>query len=253
MNQKSHVHVANRVRIWLAWILALLLWIQGTSFPVRAEEPPSSSFSFENTILSVSWKVHPEWNSEFQPIDSAKPIEIKPNDTYQLAIKYELPQGTLTAESPSCSYQLPSQLTFLSPVSGTIQNGGTAVGTYSINTSGQVVLQFFEDLVSENADRKVYGDLQFDIQGKAIVLDDSTETVIRFNASNQFTLTGPVLDPDPEKGSLQVQKTGEKKEGRTMSYTITVTATGDTTEDVVVTDVLKSGSATYKENSLSPV
>ena len=250
MNQKSHVHVANRVRIWLAWILALLLWIQGTSFPVRAEEPPSSSFSFENTILSVSWKVHPEWNSEFQPIDSAKPIEIKPNDTYQLAIKYELPQGTLTAESPSCSYQLPSQLTFLSPVSGTIQNGGTAVGTYSINTSGQVVLRFFEDLVSENADRKVYGDLQFDIQGKEIILDDSTETVIRFNDSNQFTLTGPVLDPDPEKGSLQVQKTGEKKEGRTMSYTITVTATGDTTEDVVVTDVLKSGSATYKENSL---
>lgn len=70
MNQKSHVHVANRVRIWLAWILTLLLWIQGTSFPVRAEEPLSSSFSFENTILSVSWKVRPEWNSEFQSIDS---------------------------------------------------------------------------------------------------------------------------------------------------------------------------------------
>lgn len=124
------------------------------------------------------------------------------------------------------------------------------MGKYSIDTSGQVVLQFYEKLVSENADGKVYGDLQFDIQGKEIVLDDSTETVIRFNDSNQFTLTGAALDPEPEKGSLQVQKTGEKKEGRTMSYTITVTATGDTTENVVVTDVLRSGSATYKENSL---
>ena len=250
MNHPSYLCLASKIKTSIIWIVVILLqtYTLFSPLPTRAEE--NSLHPLDDHINTISWEVKRQYDTNFEPLDSQQPIEIKPENTYRLTINYELPAQTLNTSKTHCIYTLPSQFRINTQRTGPIKSGNTEVGTYTIDINGNITLTYNDNLITENETKNIYGSINFELNGSEIQLSQETETV-PFTDTIQHQLTKPTTDPEPGTGSIYIQKNGEKIDETTAQYTIKVQSQGNTSQPITILDTLKEGKATYDQTSFT--
>lgn len=249
MNHPSYSCLASKIKTSIIWIVVILLQIQTLFTPLHTQAQENSPHEISNHISQITWEVKPEYENQFNSLDSTKTIEIKSENTYRLTIDYELPAQTLNTNKTQCLYTLPSQFQINTQRTGPIKSGNIEVGTYTIDTNGNITLTYNDNLITENETKTIYGSLNFELNGSEIQLSQETETV-PFTDTIKHQLTKPNTNPDPETGTLYVQKEGEKINETTAQYTINIQAY-ENTQPITILDTLKEGKASYDQTSFT--
>lgn len=249
MNHPSYLCLASKIKTSIIWIVVILLQTYTLFSPLQTYAEENSLHPLDGHINTISWEVERQYDTNFEPLDSQQPIEIKPENTYRLTIDYELPAQTLNTNKTQCLYTLPSQFQINTQRTGPIKSGNIEIGTYTIDTNGNITLTYNDNLITENETKTIYGSLNFELNGSEIQLSQETETV-PFTDTIKHQLTKPNTNPDPETGTLYVQKEGEKINETTAQYTINIQAY-ENTQPITILDTLKEGKASYDQTSFT--
>ena len=249
MNHPSYSYLANKIKTSIIWIVVILLQTYTLFSPLQTYAEENSLHPLDGHVNTISWEVKRQYDTNFEPLDSQQPIEIKPENTYRLTINYELPAQTLKTNKTHCLYTLPSQFQINTQRTGPIKSGNIEVGTYTIDTNGNITLTYNDNLITENETKTIYGSLNFELNGSEIQIQKETETV-PFTDTIKHQLTKPNTNPDPETGTLHVQKEGEKIIETTAQYTINIQAY-ENTQPITILDTLKEGKASYDQTSFT--
>lgn len=210
MNHPSYLCLASKIKTSIIWIVVILLQTFTLFSPLKTHAEENSLHPLDGHINTISWEVERQYDTNFEPLDSQQPIEIKPENTYRLTINYELPAQTRNTNKTQCLYTLPSQFQINTQRTGPIKSGNIEVGTYTIDTNGNITLTYNDNLITENETKTIYGSLNFELNGSEIQLSQETETV-PFTDTIKHQLTKPNTNPDPETGTLYVQKKEKNK------------------------------------------
>ena len=197
-------------------------------------EANSIDFSDYITEATVSKIQNGEW---------VPSTEFKEGDQVRVNIQYKLPAGKVTGSQKTIYYQLPSGVHPLQDVSGTVYQGGTAVGTYEIGKNGLIQITFNDSFANGDA---FIGDIQF--SGTLSKTSDADSDKISFGGdSNSIT-----IKKQDEQHDISVKKTGTlETDGKTIDYTITASTSKGTENTVTIKDVFQQNSAKgqYDSNS----
>ncbi len=159
MNHPSYSCLASKIKTSIIWIVVILLQTYTLFSPLQTYAEENSLHPLDGHINTISWEVERQYDTNFEPLDSQQPIEIKPENTYRLTIDYELPAQTLNTNKTQCLYTLPSQFQINTQRTGPIKSGNTEVGTYTIDTNGNITLTYNDNLITENQTKTIYGSL----------------------------------------------------------------------------------------------
>lgn len=160
-------------------------------------------------------------------------------DRVKIKLEYEIPNGKISSTDNTISYRLPIGVTPEKESSGDATDGnGNKIGTYSIDTSGNVKVEFDDAFASRGG--TVQGKVTF--YAKVSKTGSGTQDTITFDGDAQsITVTKPVED----KYDLYATKDGELSSDRTKaSYTVTVGTTKGTGNTVTIQDRIDNNNAT---------
>lgn len=199
------------------------------------DEATGSSHDFSNNITSVT--VSRLENGQWVPNK-----EFTDGDNVRVEIHYTIPQGTVGADNQTIHYQLPDGIRLAQQEQGTVYDGQTPVGTYTISQDGLITIAFNNNYAD---DKPFTGQIQF--QGTVSAQQGQEDTEINFGAGGTIT-----VKPNPDPTDIQADKSGSynEQDGK-LHYTIEVTTTKGTNGTIKVTDSFQSGntSATYDTDS----
>lgn len=195
----------------------------------------SSSHDFSGNITSVT--VSKLENGQWVPS-----TEFTDGDSVRMEIHYTIPQYTVGADNQTIHYRLPDGIRLSQQEQGTVYDGQTPVGTYTISQDGLITIVFNDHYAD---DKPFTGQIQF--QGTVSAQQGQEDTEINFGAGGTITVK-PNLDPT----DVRADKSGSynEQDGK-LHYTIEVTTTKGTNGTIKVTDSFQSGntSATYDTDS----
>lgn len=195
----------------------------------------SSSHDFSENITNVT--VSKLENGQWVPS-----TEFTDGDNVRMEIYYTIPQGTVSADNQTIHYQLPEGIHLARQEQGTVYDGQTPVGTYTITTDGLITIVFSDNYAD---DKSFTGQIQF--QGTVSAKEDGGDNNINFGAGDTIT-----VKPNPDPTDVRADKSGSysEQDGK-LHYTIQVTTTQGTKGTIKVTDSFQSGntSATYDTDS----
>lgn len=160
-------------------------------------------------------------------------------DRVKIKLEYQLPNGTISTSKNTISYQLPDGVAPEKESSGDATDGnGNKIGTYSIDTSGNVTVVFDDAFASKGG--VVQGKVAF--TAKVSKTGSGTQGTIIFGGrATSITVTKPVED----KNDLYATKDGDLSSDRTKaSYTVTVGTNNGTGNTVTIQDRIDNSSAT---------
>lgn len=193
----------------------------------------SHDFSENITGVTVSQLVNGQWVSG---------TEFTDGDNVRVEIHYTIPQGIVGTDNQTIHYQLPDGIRLAQQEQGTVYDGQTPVGTYTIDTNGLITIVFNDNYADE---KPFTGQIQF--QGTVSAQQGQEDTKINFGAGGTIT-----VKPNTEPTDVRADKSGSynEKDGK-LNYTIEVTTTKGTGTPITVTDSFQSGntSATYDTDS----
>ncbi|WP_160118299.1 SpaA isopeptide-forming pilin-related protein [Bifidobacterium moukalabense] len=161
----------------------------------------------------------------------------------QFALGFELPAGTLSKQNP-LTYQVPSDIEISGfsegsdTISGSIDNNGTSMGTYTITKSGLITLTFNDDTVKNNASAPITnGFMKFNStvqgltngDGSSWKFGDDSEITIHLNQSGDLWANKSVVSSNNTDGTVQwkIVVGSEKGTNPDDKVTITDTMTGN--------------------------
>lgn len=195
---------------------------------IATQSIDANSIDFSDYITDAT--VSKIQNGEWVPS-----TDFKEGDQVRVNIQYKLPAGKVTGSQKTIYYQLPSGVHPLQDVSGTVYQGGTAVGTYEIGEDGLIQITFNDSFANGDA---FIGDIQF--SGTLSKTSDADSDKISFGGdSNSIT-----VKKQNEQYDLSVKKEGTlEADGNTIDYTITASTTKGTENTVTIKDVFQQNSA----------
>ena len=177
-------------------------------------------------IVNGEWKEATEFNN---------------GDQIKTDIEYDIPAGILSADNRVISYQLPDGVLPQGDLNGVVYSKGSAVGTYTISSTGLIEITFNEDFVDSGS--RIDGDVGF----SGTVSSDNTKVDkdIIFGGKGG-TITIKKEEETPETGDINITKEGKlSADKKTIEYKVKVSTVNGTRKTVTVKDYLKN--ATYKK------
>ena len=202
---------------------------------VAGLEANGRSHDFSGNIINVT--VSKLENGQWVPS-----TEFTDGDSVRMEIHYTIPQDTVGADNQTIHYQLPDGIRLSQQEQGTVYDGQTPVGTYTISQDGLITIVFNDNYAD---DKPFTGQIQF--QGTVSSNKDGSDNNISFGAGGTIT-----VKPNPDPTDVRADKSGSynEQDGK-LHYTIEVTTTKGTNGTIKVTDSFQSGntSATYDTDS----
>lgn len=168
--------------------------------------------------------------------------EFTDGDNVRVEINYSLGAGAVGADNKTIHYQLPQGITLAQQESGTVYDGSTAVGQYTITENGYIEITFDDDFADESA---FNGTIRF--EGQVWANNDGSDNEISFGTGGSITVKPPEKPTD-----VSVSKSGEYSKGDgKLHYTVTVSTNQGTGGAITVNDSFgfTDTSATYDRNS----
>lgn len=197
------------------------------------EQRDSHDFGHDITSVTVSKNVNGQW---------VPAQEFTDGDDVRVEISYTLGAGAVGESNKTIHYQLPQGITLAQQESGTVYDGSTAVGKYTITENGYITIEFDEHF----ADNKAFsGTIQF--QGQVWANKDGSDNVIDFGAGESITVKPPEKPTD-----VKVEKSGQySKDDGKLHYTVTVSTNQGTGGAITVNDSfdVTDTHATYDRDS----
>lgn len=178
-------------------------------------------------IVNGEWKEATEFNN---------------GDQIKTDIEYDIPAGILSTDNRVISYQLPDGVLPQGDLNGVVYSKGSAVGTYTISSTGLIEITFNEDFVDSGS--RIDGDVGF----SGTVSSDNTKVDkdIIFGGKGG-TITIKKEEETPKTGDINITKEGTlRADKKTIEYKVTVSTVNGTKKTVTVKDYLKN--ATYKKD-----
>ena len=178
-------------------------------------------------IVNGEWKEATEFNN---------------GDQIKTDIEYDIPAGILSTDNRVISYQLPDGVLPQGDLNGVVYSKGSAVGTYTISSTGLIEITFNEDFVDSGS--RIDGDVGF----SGTVSSDNTKVDkdIIFGGKGG-TITIKKEEETPETGDINITKEGTlRADKKTIEYKVKVSTVNGTKKTVTVKDYLKN--ATYKKD-----
>ena len=178
-------------------------------------------------IVNGEWKEATEFNN---------------GDQIKTDIEYDIPAGILSTDNRVISYQLPDGVLPQGDLNGVVYSKGSAVGTYTISSTGLIEITFNEDFVDSGS--RIDGDVGF----SGTVSSDNTKVDkdIIFGGKGG-TITIKKEEETPETGDINITKEGTlSADKKIIEYKVTVSTVNGTKKTVTVKDYLKN--ATYKKD-----
>ena len=133
--------------------------------------------------------------------------EFNDGDQIKTDIKYDIPAGILNADNRVISYQLPDGVLPQGDLNGVVYSKGSAVGTYTISSTGLIEITFNEDFVDNGS--RIDGDVGF----SGTVSSDNTKVDkdIIFGGKGG-TIIIKKEEETPETGDINITKEGTLSE-----------------------------------------
>ena len=178
-------------------------------------------------IVNGEWKEATEFNN---------------GDQIKTDIVYDIPAGILSTDNRVISYQLPDGVLPQGDLNGVVYSKGSAVGTYTISSTGLIEITFNEDFVDNGS--RIDGDVGF----SGTVSSDNTKVDkdIIFGGKGG-TIIIKKEEETPETGDINITKEGTlSADKKTIEYKVKVSTVNGTKKTVIVKDYLKN--ATYKKD-----
>lgn len=177
-------------------------------------------------IVNGEWKEATEFNN---------------GDQIKTDIEYDIPAGILSTDNRVISYQLPDGVLPQGDLNGVVYSKGSAVGTYTISSTGLIEITFNEDFVDSGS--RIDGDVGF----SGTVSSDNTKVdkdIIFGGKGGTITIK---KEETPETGDINITKEGTLSvDKKTIEYKVKVSTVNGTKKTVTVKDYLKN--ATYKKD-----
>ena len=174
-------------------------------------------------------------------------MTVQYNDSVQVLLSWHLDNTKQYTADDTFTYTLPDNISFTNET-GELMDGGTAVGSYTINGTS-VTFKYYSDFVTNN-ENDIYGTLK--VNGK--ITSVTTPNSNGGKASFEFPGIGK-YDVDVDRDSSKDGVTVSKSDAQTVSgdafsrdFIVKVTSTG-TNSDVTVTDTMGSY-LSYQNDSL---
>jgi len=167
-------------------------------------------------------------------------------DQVKVFLTYKIGSNIVNSDNRTITYQLPEGLYPDTAASGTVlDNGNTAVGTYTISTTGLITIVFNNDFTMDS--NGFTGTIKY--EGTASLNGSSTQKTVTFG-NNAGSV---VIKPSATKNNLVIDKTGTLSSDKsTISYLVKATSTlGTGTDTVTISDSLLSSTATGSYNTSS--
>ncbi|MCC8050665.1 MAG: Cna B-type domain-containing protein [Clostridiales bacterium] len=171
--------------------------------------------------------------------------------TLYVKLSFAFAAGTLTTENPVLVFDVSGLCdlgSFVTTESGNVYNSaGEVVGTYSITSEGIITITYDTSAIDVTGNVSGYVDFGFTVYDS--VKESGSEVI--------YSIGSSTLEFQYDISDLSVEKKGDySSSDNTVTYTITVSSTNGTTEDVTLTDYLPSGvsaitSVTVTKNGVS--
>lgn len=192
------------------------------------EEAEGESYDFSEDITKVT--VSKLENDQWKP-----GTEFTDGDSVRVNIDYSLQEGIVGSGNKEIHYQMPDGITLNEETGGTVYDGSTPVGTYTITEDGLIRIIFNDDFAD---DRPFTGTIQF--QGTAHAGESGEDHEIDFGAGGSI-----IVKPNPKPTDVQVKKEGSySKEDGKLHYALTVSTTQGTSGAITVNDAFQAGGNT---------
>lgn len=203
----------------------------------RAASTTPTGTEFKNYITSAT--VQKIVNGEWQP---AK--EFENDDNVKVELKYTLPDGIVTPNNKSIWYQLPNGVVPNDNLDGIVYNkSNNPIGTYKIGKDGLIQINFYEEFATG---KEITGDIFF--SGKVESSNTKEDQKIEFGGSSE-SITIKKETEEEAKTDIAIKKEGKLSDSKDkITYTVTVSSTLGTGEQVNVYDYLTNG--TYIEGTV---
>ena len=129
-----------------------------------ADDAERASGTLYQYVTGATLKQRSSNDENWQEVSSTDKLD--PNNKnlqLQFNLAFELPIGALTTNNPTLTYQVPNDIQISgfkdgeTVMSGTIDNNGTDMGTYTITKDGLITLTFNEDTVKHNQTGAITG------------------------------------------------------------------------------------------------
>lgn len=214
-----------------------------------AEDGDGSSDSSSSTTDGISFRSYVTdvmiqyrkydtdiWH-DLTKVDGVYPITSDMQLRFQLT--YNLPEYTLSEDNSTILYQLPKEIRIREEETGIVTNtGGAEIGTYTIDTNGLISITFTDpDYIAGNSSSNLIGYIAFNMRAEDIDMSNPDSEGIDF--ADGVTVKVDVTDVYDNSEDLQVTKTQSSinEETGEITYTVTVTSKGGTSEAVTLTDM----------------
>ena len=206
----------------------------------RAASTTPTGTEFKNYITSVT--VQKIVNGEWQ-----QATEFENGDNVKVELKYTLPDGTVTPNNKSIWYQLPNGVVPNDDLNGIVYNkSNNPIGTYKIGKDGLIQINFYEEFATG---KEITGDIFF--SGKVESSNTKEDQKIEFGGSSE-SITIKKETEEEAKTDIAIKKEGKLSDSKDkITYTVTVSSTLGTGEQVNVYDYLTNG--TYVEGTVKVV
>ena len=172
-----------------------------------------------------------------------KPLEtnatVKDTDAIRCSISYTVPGSSFSGGSNSIIYNLPAGLKPLEEASGTVYNNdGAVVGDYRIEKNGKITITFNEEYVDKNnKNNPIQGSINFNGRIQETGGNQDGEERLQFTDDIIYNVT--IEKEGVKEGNLTVSKEGGNlSSDGLIYYTIRVSSSEGTYDDIVLTDVL---------------
>lgn len=198
----------------------------------QAEEPTGSiDFTEHITTLTVEVLQGDRW----VPVADAT---VSSGDSVRVNLTYTIPPGVVHENSRIIHYQLPAGIGLSEASTGSVMNGETQVGTYTISEDGLITIAFNTDFAQGG--ETFTGTVGF--QGKITAMGSEEGEEI------DFGFDGGVITvvPKEEATGLSVNKSGwYVSSAQAIGYTITVSTMEGTDGPISIYDVFQNAGIDY--------
>ena len=162
-------------------------------------------------------------------------------DWLKFILEYELPAYTMSKDNKTFTYTIPYNIAILEKAEGPVfNNTGNIVGTYEIDESGVITMDFYEDFAQKNADGEpIYGSIAFSskLDGSAVGKDGS----VTFVFNDEISIDLVIEDKVNKNGDLFVEKSQSNlTDDGFIEYTVKVYSIEGTSEEVYIKDTMSN-------------
>lgn len=228
----------------LSWATAEKVENAAPQIQLFAENAASANLEEYVTSFTVETMEGSTWKPVGGTVTNGDPLRV--------TIRYAMGQDVVTKRNDTFTYQLPNGIGLSERETGNVvdEKDGQVVGTYTIETNGQITITFYEAFATGEA---ISGMLQF--QGAVTATGTGEETTINLGAAG----TVITVVPKPTNTDLSIGKVGfyvkseadaEKYNGLDITvnqgdliYNVSIMTTAGSDGPITVTDAFQTPSA----------